>query len=185
MQENAESDFDNLQKGTVVQEAKCFHDARVDVQSCVTVMKKVLFLINQGERFSPEETSDLFFGVTKLFQSQDVCRLFRSDVFFRNCLSCAFFSSPDIFATSRLYYAERAASARRRGVDCDQLPVQRYLAVESRPVSRECHQNARFPHSCMCSSLPSSQARPSFSLDPSTRFFVPDRCRCWVNSSGF
>jgi hypothetical protein len=36
------------------------------------VLTKVLYLINTGETFSNEEAVDLFFAVTKLFQSPDV-----------------------------------------------------------------------------------------------------------------
>ncbi len=66
------SPFAGLQKNVVMREAKCFNDSVLNPQKCARVLTRVLWLIEQGEVFSPEEHTELFFAVTKLFQSQDV-----------------------------------------------------------------------------------------------------------------
>lgn len=41
---------------------------------CCLLMSKVLYLvIVEGETLTNSEVSDVFFGATKLFQSQEVC----------------------------------------------------------------------------------------------------------------
>lgn len=49
-----------------------FQSAQLNASKCTMVLTKVLYLINTGETFSNEEAVDLFFAVTKLFQSPDV-----------------------------------------------------------------------------------------------------------------
>lgn len=39
---------------------------------CIDVLTKVLYLISQGEQFSKDESSELFFACTKLFQSSNL-----------------------------------------------------------------------------------------------------------------
>ena len=52
-----------------------FHDSAVVTQNpkkCCTLITKLLFLLIKGENFTSTEVTDVFFGVTKLFQSHDV-----------------------------------------------------------------------------------------------------------------
>ncbi|KXZ54500.1 hypothetical protein GPECTOR_4g565 [Gonium pectorale] len=42
------------------------------VWSCLQVITKLLYLLNQGESFTKKEAAEVFFGVTKLFQKQDI-----------------------------------------------------------------------------------------------------------------
>jgi coatomer protein complex subunit gamma len=59
----------------VLQECRVFHDANVVTQNprkCCLLITKLLFLLVKGDTFTSTEISDVFFGVTKLFQSDDV-----------------------------------------------------------------------------------------------------------------
>ncbi|KAJ1613519.1 coatomer SEC21 gamma subunit like (beta adaptin) [Cryptosporidium canis] len=64
-------------KSSILQETRCFSEAPLNSKKCCTVLTKVLNMINCGERLSDQEWSDLFFGITRLFQSnnQDLRRL--------------------------------------------------------------------------------------------------------------
>jgi hypothetical protein len=66
------SPWAHVSKNLVMQEARIFHQAQINASKCTMVLTKVLYLINTGEHFSNEEGTDLFFAVTKLFQSPDV-----------------------------------------------------------------------------------------------------------------
>lgn len=71
----ADSPYMNLEKATVLQESRIFHDATVVTQNprrCCQMITKLLFLLVKGESFSSSEVTEVFFGVTKLFQSDDV-----------------------------------------------------------------------------------------------------------------
>jgi coatomer protein complex subunit gamma len=65
----------HLEKATVLQECRVFHDASVVTQNprkCCLLITKLLFLLVKGESFNSTELTEVFFGVTKLFQSFDV-----------------------------------------------------------------------------------------------------------------
>lgn len=70
------SPFAGIEKSAVLQEAAhLFNDPNAVLrtpQKCVGVLTKLLFLLSQGEKFVGNEASDVFFAVTKLFQSQDL-----------------------------------------------------------------------------------------------------------------
>eukprot|EP00217_Crustomastix_stigmatica_P014394 CAMPEP_0183795972 /NCGR_PEP_ID=MMETSP0803_2-20130417/6653_1 /TAXON_ID=195967 /ORGANISM="Crustomastix stigmata, Strain CCMP3273" /LENGTH=902 /DNA_ID=CAMNT_0026040537 /DNA_START=42 /DNA_END=2746 /DNA_ORIENTATION=- len=65
------SPFYGIEKGLVLQEARCFHDRELDTRRCQQVITKLLYLISQGETFTKTEATEVFFAVTKLFQSKD------------------------------------------------------------------------------------------------------------------
>ncbi|VAI07992.1 unnamed protein product [Triticum turgidum subsp. durum] len=65
------SPFFGIEKGAVLQEARAFHDPQLDAKRCSQVITKLLYLINQGESFTKVEATEVFFAVTKLFQSND------------------------------------------------------------------------------------------------------------------
>lgn len=71
-EEGEVSPFDGLQKNAVLHEAKIFNDQQINARKCIRVITKLLYLLSRGEVFLPREASDVFFGVTKLFQNQDV-----------------------------------------------------------------------------------------------------------------
>lgn len=71
----SESPYQHLEKATVLQECRVFHDSSVVTQNprkCCLLITKLLFLLVKGESFSSSEVTEVFFGVTKLFQSDDV-----------------------------------------------------------------------------------------------------------------
>ncbi|CAN0909888.1 Coatomer subunit gamma [Linum grandiflorum] len=66
------SPFLGIEKGAVLQEARVFNDPQLDPRRCSQVITKLLYLLNQGESFTKVEATEVFFSVTKLFQSKDV-----------------------------------------------------------------------------------------------------------------
>lgn len=68
------SPYAHLEKSTVLQEARIFHDpnaVRESPRKCCTVIAQLLHLQNTGQYLSGVEATDVFFGVTKLFMSDD------------------------------------------------------------------------------------------------------------------
>jgi coatomer protein complex subunit gamma len=65
------SPFWGIEKGAVLQEARCFNDSQLDARRCQQVITKLLYLCNQGDTFTKTEATEVFFSVTKLFQSKD------------------------------------------------------------------------------------------------------------------
>eukprot|EP00930_Biecheleria_cincta_P060685 TRINITY_DN462_c0_g1_i2.p1 TRINITY_DN462_c0_g1~~TRINITY_DN462_c0_g1_i2.p1 ORF type:complete len:949 (-),score=224.27 TRINITY_DN462_c0_g1_i2:194-2974(-) len=56
-------------KSSVLQESRCFGDSPIDSEKCMNLLTRIIYLIQQGEKFTATELTDLFFGVTKLFQA--------------------------------------------------------------------------------------------------------------------
>ncbi len=46
------SPFYGIEKGAVLQEARCFNDSHVDPRRCQQVITKLLYLLTQGESFT-------------------------------------------------------------------------------------------------------------------------------------
>ncbi|KAL1924334.1 uncharacterized protein VTP21DRAFT_7369 [Calcarisporiella thermophila] len=63
--------FYHLDKTTVLQEARVFNESPINPRKCRLLLTKVLYLMYLGETFTTTESTELFFGVTKLFQSMD------------------------------------------------------------------------------------------------------------------
>ena len=71
----AASPFQDLEKATVLQECRMFHDAKVVTENprkCCMLITKLLHIVTQGDELSSTEVTEVFFGVTKLFQSNDM-----------------------------------------------------------------------------------------------------------------
>ncbi|XP_012265620.2 coatomer subunit gamma [Athalia rosae] len=64
--------FQDMEKTTVLQEARTFNDTPVNALKCAHILTKILYLINQGEQLGTTEATEAFFAMTKLFQSRDV-----------------------------------------------------------------------------------------------------------------
>ncbi|KAL1918813.1 uncharacterized protein VTP21DRAFT_2835 [Calcarisporiella thermophila] len=64
--------FYHLDKTTVLQEARVFNESPINPRKCRLLLTKVLYLFSLGETFATMEATELFFGVTKLFQSKDI-----------------------------------------------------------------------------------------------------------------
>jgi coatomer subunit gamma len=68
------SPYAHLEKAAVLQEARIFHDpaaVRENPRKCCTVIAQLLHLQNSGQKLSGTEATEVFFGVTKLFMSDD------------------------------------------------------------------------------------------------------------------
>lgn len=73
--EDAEgSIFANIDRTTVFQEARIFNQSPISPRQCRVLLTKIIYLLSIGEHFSTHESTDLFFGMTKLFQHKDVSR---------------------------------------------------------------------------------------------------------------
>lgn len=64
--------FSQINKSTVLQEARAFNDSPINVRKCRLLLTKIIYLLSLGEPFNSQEATDLFFNVIKLFQSKDV-----------------------------------------------------------------------------------------------------------------
>jgi hypothetical protein len=64
--------FQDLEKGIVLQEKHLFNATPINARKCSALITKLLYLLVQGEKFTRQEATDVFFAVTKLFQSKDV-----------------------------------------------------------------------------------------------------------------
>lgn len=64
--------FANIDRTTVFQEARIFNQSPVSPRKCRVLLTKIIYLLSIGEQFSTHESTDLFFGMTKLFQHKDV-----------------------------------------------------------------------------------------------------------------
>lgn len=63
------SPFEGIEKGAVLQECRIFNDIQLDTSKCEQVLVRLLYLVGQGDRLTPEEATEVFFSVTKLFQA--------------------------------------------------------------------------------------------------------------------
>lgn len=61
----------SIEKTRILQESRCFDAKNINPAECVPIMSKILLILNQGEELTENESTDLFFRVTKLFQCQD------------------------------------------------------------------------------------------------------------------
>jgi len=71
-EEGGANPFYNLEKSSVLQEARVFNDTPINPRRCCHILTKILYLINQGEHVGTTEATETFFAMTKLFQSRDV-----------------------------------------------------------------------------------------------------------------
>lgn len=60
-----------VDKTATIYEAKAFHDSKIDPKKCISTLAKLIYLFNQGEPFTEDEATSLFFSITKLFQTDD------------------------------------------------------------------------------------------------------------------
>lgn len=70
-EDGAGNPFAKIVKTTALQEARQFNETPVNARRCGLILTKILYLLNQGEKLSTQEATDLFFNLTKLFQSKD------------------------------------------------------------------------------------------------------------------
>ncbi|GFN88756.1 coatomer subunit gamma [Plakobranchus ocellatus] len=70
-EEGGGNPFNNLEKSSVLQEARTFNETPINPRKCGHILTKVLYIINQGESIGQTEATEAFFAMTKLFQSKD------------------------------------------------------------------------------------------------------------------
>jgi len=63
--------FVHLDKSTVLQEARVFHEPQINPRKCYPILNKILYVLCQGETLTTIEATEVFFAITKLFQSKD------------------------------------------------------------------------------------------------------------------
>ncbi|GBC03868.1 hypothetical protein RclHR1_05380005 [Rhizophagus clarus] len=63
--------FYHLDKSTVLQEARVFNETPIVPRKCRLLLTKIIYLLYLGEPMATTEATELFFSVTKLFQSKD------------------------------------------------------------------------------------------------------------------
>ncbi|VDN21078.1 unnamed protein product, partial [Gongylonema pulchrum] len=68
---SAGNPFANLDKTTVLQEARAFNETPINARKCSVILSKLLYLRQQGEVIGRNEATEAFFAVTKLWQSKD------------------------------------------------------------------------------------------------------------------
>ena len=70
-EDDAYSPFTGLQKSAVLQDTRCFNDREINTRKCIGILTRILWLLTQGDKLSRLETTEVFFGVTKLLQAKD------------------------------------------------------------------------------------------------------------------
>uniref|UniRef100_A0A1I8AV09 Adaptin_N domain-containing protein n=1 Tax=Steinernema glaseri TaxID=37863 RepID=A0A1I8AV09_9BILA len=63
--------YANLDKTTVLQEARAFNETPINARKCRRILCKISYMLQQGENVGRTEATECFFAVTKLFQSKD------------------------------------------------------------------------------------------------------------------
>ncbi|KAI0783408.1 coatomer subunit gamma [Abortiporus biennis] len=58
-------------KTTIIQEARVFNESPISPRKCRALLTRLVYLLYVGETFNTQEATNLFFGVTKLFQHKD------------------------------------------------------------------------------------------------------------------
>ncbi|XP_052213767.1 coatomer subunit gamma-2-like isoform X2 [Dreissena polymorpha] len=71
-EEGGGNPFHNLDKTSVLQEARTFNETPINPRKCGLILTKLLYMINQGDQtIGSTEATEAFFAMTKLFQSKD------------------------------------------------------------------------------------------------------------------
>ncbi|PRP84210.1 hypothetical protein PROFUN_08410 [Planoprotostelium fungivorum] len=64
--------FQGLEKGALLQERRILNETPLNPKKCCQFATKLLYLVEQGEKFTKTEATEVFFAITKLFQSKDI-----------------------------------------------------------------------------------------------------------------
>jgi coatomer protein complex subunit gamma len=64
--------FIRIDKAATIYDARGFHSLQLENTKCMRTLTNLIYLFNQGEHFSEDEGTQLFFAITKLLQSEDV-----------------------------------------------------------------------------------------------------------------
>ncbi|KAL2037859.1 hypothetical protein N7G274_009333 [Stereocaulon virgatum] len=69
--EDADQAIVKVDRTAVFQEARLFNYSPISPRKCRILLTKIALLLFTGESFPPNEATDLFFGISKLFQNKD------------------------------------------------------------------------------------------------------------------
>ncbi|KAF8542222.1 putative coatomer subunit gamma [Trichophaea hybrida] len=69
--EDAEQAIFKVDRTSVFQEARVFNSSPISPRKCRILLTKIVYLLHTGEIFPTAEATELFFGITKLFQHRD------------------------------------------------------------------------------------------------------------------
>lgn len=69
--EDTEHIFHHIDKTTVLQEARIFNKSPINPRTCRVLLMKIAYLLHTGDHFATRDATELFFGITKLFQHKD------------------------------------------------------------------------------------------------------------------
>ncbi|KAK2734920.1 coatomer subunit gamma [Myotisia sp. PD_48] len=69
--EDANQAMMKLDRTSVFQEARLFNSSPISPRKCRTLLTKLAVLLFTGEKFTTNEATTLFFGISKLFQNKD------------------------------------------------------------------------------------------------------------------
>ncbi|KAI5819479.1 adaptin N terminal region-domain-containing protein [Pyronema omphalodes] len=69
--EDAEQALFRVDRTSVFQEARVFNSSPISPRKCRILLTKIVYLLHTGESFPKAEATELFFGITKLFQHRD------------------------------------------------------------------------------------------------------------------
>ncbi|KAJ1677416.1 coatomer subunit gamma, partial [Spiromyces aspiralis] len=60
-----------MDQAMLLQEARLFNETPIKPRQCRILLAKVLYTLSRQENISQNEATELFFGITKLFQNKD------------------------------------------------------------------------------------------------------------------
>ncbi|KAI9656935.1 MAG: coatomer subunit gamma [Alyxoria varia] len=69
--EDVEAAIVKVDRTSVFQEARVFNTSPISPRKCRILLTKIALLLFTGEKFPKNEATDLFFGISKLFQNKD------------------------------------------------------------------------------------------------------------------
>lgn len=69
--EDSEHIFHHIDKTAVLQEARIFNKSPINPRVCRVLLMKIAYLLHTGDHFATRDATELFFGITKLFQHKD------------------------------------------------------------------------------------------------------------------
>eukprot|EP00698_Gefionella_okellyi_P018473 TRINITY_DN5535_c0_g1_i1.p1 TRINITY_DN5535_c0_g1~~TRINITY_DN5535_c0_g1_i1.p1 ORF type:complete len:870 (+),score=251.30 TRINITY_DN5535_c0_g1_i1:62-2671(+) len=70
-EDDEDTSFQSVDCATVVQETRAFNTSGVRPKHAAAVLTSLLYVLGQGDKLAEEETTTVFFNVTKLYQSSD------------------------------------------------------------------------------------------------------------------
>ncbi|KAJ1922344.1 coatomer subunit gamma [Mycoemilia scoparia] len=61
-----------MDNSVLIQEARLFNETPIKPRQCRILLAKILYLLNRESNLSQRDATELFFGITKLFQNKDM-----------------------------------------------------------------------------------------------------------------